>query len=621
MMKKLICLGFMLAVTSSLAYCGYLMADDAMGTSSFNTAGHWDDGMPPLPGMPYITQGYLLRTPNVNIDGYYNFEGDLLIVGQGDGGGANPFLTDGSVNNNALINKTPGNPVINVNDLVLDGGTIRDGMGSTDAWALVGNIYVASVGGLAAQSRFDIMSTINGSGPLYIATNGNGDAARTIYIYSPFNTYNGSIFMRGADAAHCRLTFSEGSRMNFTIWESGLCNNISGTGTATFDGVFSFDLWNAGTNVGDSWSLTSVSSQTFGSTFSVEGFDNMGGGIWTTNFNGTHYQFNTNTGVLSAWLGGGIPADPYQIWTLQEMNAIGTNSSNWDKCYKLMADIDMSALLRTPYNIIGNEAAPFTGTFDGNGHVIRNLTYTHSGGGYVGLFGYTGSSSFIQNLGVEDAAISGSVAVTGVLAGRNSGIIQSCYVTGSVSSSVDLGGMAGRNMGTISFCHANVSVNGANGIGGLVGYNPGSISNCYATGAVTGNDYVGGLVAFHDGPQLSNCYATGTVTGTGNVGGLVGFLYTSITASFWDTQTSGTTDGVGNQDPDPSGAAGKTTAQMKAVSTFTAAGWDFVNVWDIINLQTYPLLRTFSDINPADLNFSGTVDLEDLAILAANWLK
>ncbi len=34
-------------------------------------------------------------------------------------------------------------------------------------------------------------------------------------------------------------------------------------------------------------------------------------------------------------------------------------------------------------------------------------------------------------------------------------------------------------------------------------------------------------------------------------------------------------DGVGNQDPEPAGVIGKTTAQMQTLSTFVDAGWDF----------------------------------------------
>jgi len=64
----------------------------------------------------------------------------------------------------------------------------------------------------------------------------------------------------------------------------------------------------------------------------------------------------------------------------------------------------------------------------------------------------------------------------------------------------------------------------------------------------------------------------------------------TITASFWDLETSGlvTSDG----------GIGKTTAEMQTAATFLEAGWDFVdetengteNIWWILEGQDYPRL-------------------------------
>jgi hypothetical protein len=83
-----------------------------------------------------------------------------------------------------------------------------------------------------------------------------------------------------------------------------------------------------------------------------------------------------------------------------------------------------------------------------------------------------------------------------------------------------------------------------------------------------------------------------------------------VVNSFWDVETSGTSSSAGG--------TGKTTAEMMTESTFTDAGWDFVEVWHIGENQTYPFLRTHS---AGDLNQSGLVDWRDLAILAGHWLK
>ncbi len=303
--------------------------------------------------------------------------------------------------------------------------------------------------------------------------------------------------------------------------------------------------------------------------------------------------------------GNGTQVDPYQIWTPEQMNIIGVNPLDWGKQFKLMADVDMSAYMGTQYNIIGNslENHPFTGTFEGNGHVIRNLTYLTSGTLYaVGLFGYT-SGATIRNLGIENVSLSSSDSDIGGLVGQNDGgFIITCHATGVINGGTHVGGLVGFNLGSITTCYASCTVNGsisagglvgensgtltscyATGsvndgwwdIGGLVGWNTGTITNCYATGSVIGDFEIGGLVGGNWLGDIITCYATGLVSGTGSyVGGLIGEnceveenYYGLVTACFWDIQTSNLTSS--------DGGTGKTTTEMKTQSTFINAGWDF----------------------------------------------
>jgi hypothetical protein len=57
---------------------------------------------------------------------------------------------------------------------------------------------------------------------------------------------------------------------------------------------------------------------------------------------------------------------------------------------------------------------------------------------------------------------------------------------------------------------------------------------------------------------------------------------------------------------------------MQTRSTFTDAGWDFVEIWLINEGATYPVLR--QEIR-SDLNGDGGVDLLDFAIFADHWLE
>jgi len=129
-------------------------------------------------------------------------------------------------------------------------------------------------------------------------------------------------------------------------------------------------------------------------------------------------------------------------------------------------------------------------------------------------------------------------------------------------------------------------------VGGLVGSNnSGSISNCYATGAVAGGN-AGGLVGVNAG-TVTNCYSTGTVTGD-STGGLVQANTGTVSNSFWDTQTSDETSSAGGD--------GKTTAEMKTLTTFTNAGWSITEscsstaIWGLCATRNsgYPYLTFYT---------------------------
>jgi hypothetical protein len=210
----------------------------------------------------------------------------------------------------------------------------------------------------------------------------------------------------------------------------------------------------------------------------------------------------------------------------------------------------------------------------------------------------------------------------GGLVGKNTyGTLTSCYAVGKVVGKgkyygSQIGGLVGQTSGgTLTFCYATGNVTGNDYVGGLVGASGGTISNSYACGSVSGTSDVGGLVGASGG-TISNSYACGAVSGTSDVGGLVGYDGgASYTSCFWDSDIY-PGQGIGNgSDPN---VIGKTTAEMMAESTFTDAGWDFVEVWDIGENQTYPFLRVY----PAgDLNHDGIVNFIDVAILADHWLE
>ena len=138
--------------------------------------------------------------------------------------------------------------------------------------------------------------------------------------------------------------------------------------------------------------------------------------------------------------------------------------------------------------------------------------------------------------------------------GRNRGseaTITASYATGNVNGNDHsiVGGLVGENDGVITASYATGMVTSmGDEAGGLVGKNEGTITASYATGMVasTGNE-AGGLVGENENEGvITASYATGMVASTGNeVGGLVGKNDGTITASYFDTDTSGFTEGTG----------------------------------------------------------------------------
>jgi hypothetical protein len=232
---------------------------------------------------------------------------------------------------------------------------------------------------------------------------------------------------------------------------------------------------------------------------------------------------------------------PIEVGTIQELKKIGNEDRypiDWD--YVLTSDIDASPTANwnggKGFQPIGDEAIPFTGSLDGNGYQISQLTIDRGGQVDVGLFGYLGESSVVENVSFLSSQVKGESSV-GILAGVNEGEIINLSVSGSVrstggGSTSDTGGMIGRNTGSISEASVNAEVVGEDGragrVGGIVGDNSGLITDSYSEGSVEGRRDSGGLVGSNSdvGDPLSGVIrrsqANVDVNASNAVGGLVG---------------------------------------------------------------------------------------------------
>lgn len=239
-----------------------------------------------------------------------------------------------------------------------------------------------------------------------------------------------------------------------------------------------------------------------------------------------------------------------------------------DGDYCLTKDINMVGVRN--FAPIGDVFSPFTGTFDGRGHAIRNVTII-SNKGEVGFFGAT-SFAQIKRLALLNVNVSATGRVSaGALIGDNyRSTISLVRASGAVRSRLDpcspcyVGGLIGfTNEGTVSQVYSLVNVSGKAGVtmGGLFGWASSRISFAFAQGQLNGPDFgsVGGLIGELADGTLTQTYAATRINSEAAVGGLVSYVSgaPTIKSSYWDKNTTGTTFSDG-------GGTGLTTSQLKA---------------------------------------------------------
>lgn len=194
-------------------------------------------------------------------------------------------------------------------------------------------------------------------------------------------------------------------------------------------------------------------------------------------------------------------------------------------CAELTKDIDLSGEAWTPIGIGGALYAgtpPYSGTFDGKGHTIKNLSIDSSAH-YVGLFGYVYGGT-IRNLTVS-GSVKGSEHTGGIAGAANGGTFENCANQCAVQGGTT-GGIIGfaTEEGTLIVrdCYnvGSITTTTGNSVGGIIGQcinTSGTIRNCYNAGTVTGTASVGAIIGNPGTNKIYNCYyLEGSVTRAGN---------------------------------------------------------------------------------------------------------
>ncbi|HMM05732.1 MAG TPA: S-layer homology domain-containing protein [Clostridiales bacterium] len=256
--------------------------------------------------------------------------------------------------------------------------------------------------------------------------------------------------------------------------------------------------------------------------------------------------------------GSGIAADPYLIANAENLAwfAREVNGGKATLCAKLTDDIDLSGKTWIP---IG--ASTYTGLFDGNGYVIKNMTVNS---GDAGLFGYIKDGGFVKNLGISSGTVTSS-SNGGGISGRNAGIILNCFNNAAITSTSNGGGIVGACPGgKIVGCYncGSVDAKTAGGIVGTINNASGTVMNVYNTGNVTSTaSPAGGIAGSLNQGIIQNAYNTGNVIAIGAApGGILGTYASGTVRNCYYLQTSVTSNEI-------DGTAVVSNADLKAMAS------------------------------------------------------
>lgn len=133
------------------------------------------------------------------------------------------------------------------------------------------------------------------------------------------------------------------------------------------------------------------------------------------------------------YTGEGSVDKPYEISNPNQLayarDRINDYTAN-KKHFKLTADIDLGGKEWLPMGLVANSG--FMGTFDGNGHVIKNFKISSSSTAqYSGLFGHMDNDAAILNLGISGATVEKGGSA-GIMIGRGKATVKNCYVKNSI---------------------------------------------------------------------------------------------------------------------------------------------------------------------------------------------
>ncbi len=221
--------------------------------------------------------------------------------------------------------------------------------------------------------------------------------------------------------------------------------------------------------------------------------------------------------------GDGTEKSPYEITNADQLKLISNETSAF---YKLMNDIDLSGI---KWEALCNNV-PFTGTLDGNGFSISNMTVEKANQFYVGLFAKMDGTVCNLTMNKAKSTITGSGGVVGAIAGTST---NAKYINCSVIESIidgysSLGGLVGSASATqfsgIKVGQTKVgSAVTTMGVGGIVGGTSScNIEKCSVDATLMAKQYAGGISGNLYNSKVSQVQTFGEIKGEEYLAGIGG---------------------------------------------------------------------------------------------------
>lgn len=157
----------------------------------------------------------------------------------------------------------------------------------------------------------------------------------------------------------------------------------------------------------------------------------------------------------------------------------------------------------------------------------------------------------------------------GGVASSNYGLIENSYTTATIGGDYSGGLVSQNELGAKIYRSFSICALSTFGGGPLAADNAGEILDCYSWGSLTHPNGFGSVLLGSNAAEgkVSNCY---TITPKGALSQTSsGTLFGSVTNTFYQTE-----DGEDFDGEDLDGLIAKTSSQLRALTTHTAAGWD-----------------------------------------------